>query len=60
MFRGYTGCILAGAGLLAGAIYCNLIIMVSSFITGAAIAALSCLRAEKKQSKFIDYPSYKY
>lgn len=59
MFKGFTGCMLAGAGLIAGAIYGSIIIMTSCFLLGAAIAATSCALAEKTH-KTVNYPSYKY
>ena len=65
MFRGFWGCALAWAGLVAGAVYGDLVILLVGTGLGLSWAAASCWVAERKlraakNRKLASYPPYGY
>ena len=62
MFRGFTGCMLGGGALVAGAVLGDITIMLFGAAAGLLLAAASCWAAERKMraAKRIPYPSYRY
>lgn len=63
MFRGFTGCMLAGGAVAAGAVLGSLLVMLGGAAAGILIAAASCqlgAREDKLYKQAVPYPSYKY
>lgn len=63
MFRGFTGCVLLGGAIIAGAVLGSLEVMLLGAAAGAAIAATSCelgRQEEKLRRKQAAYPPYGY
>ena len=62
MFKGFFGCALGWAGLVAAALLGDVTILVVCVGVGLALAAGSCWIAERKEraARKVPYPSYRY
>lgn len=62
MFRGFTGCCIMWAGLVAGGVYGSITIILVSVGAGSCLAAASCWRAARKEQAAykVPYPPYGY